>query len=45
MVLLHCFLATSVANKNFNEVDTCLVNEPFITLRIILGSYSWYSEK
>ena len=45
MVLLHCFLATSVANKNFNEVDTCLVNEPFITLHIILGSYSWYSEK
>lgn len=39
MVLPHCFPAISVANKNFNDIDTCLVNEHIFTLHIILDSY------
>lgn len=38
MVVLHCFLATSVANKNFSDFDTSFVNECNFALYILLGS-------
>lgn len=39
IVLLYCSLATSVASKNFNGIDTSFVNEHIFTLHIILSSY------
>lgn len=39
MVLLYCFLATSVASKDFNGIGNIFVNEHIFALCIILSSH------